>query len=129
MSNVKEYQPGYFEGESLDEVIQAIRSVARKRIADKSYWSVLKDTEDLADLLITTPRDFFEKRLLEITQEVFKAYLKKVSENYKQFNEEFSESYGYCEDYKILDAMVQIKNTTYFNRLCYDLMDELRFEV
>jgi hypothetical protein len=126
---VPEYEKEYYTGESLLEVVRAIRSVARKRISNNLYWSELTGEDDLKDIFLSSSYNFFQERLIEITNEIMRAYLAKVSDEYKEFNLECGESYGYTEDHKIIDALLSINNRGHFLRLCYDLFDDLKFEV
>lgn len=123
---VPEYQKDYYKGESLEEVIRPIRAVAKRRIANRLYWKDIEDLDSLMDLFLHRPCNFYEERLLEITRDVVRAYLMKLSENYKEYSRDWDEA---CEDYKILDALISINNNTYFTRLCYDLKDDLNFEI
>jgi hypothetical protein len=126
---VVEYEKEHYTGESIIEVIRAIRSVARKRISNSSYWREIRDEEDLKGIFLSDPYDFYQERLIEITNEIMRAYLAKVSDEYQQFNIECGESYGHTEDHKIIDALLSINHRGHFLRLCYDLIDDLKFEV
>ncbi|MFZ4454264.1 hypothetical protein [Salibacterium aidingense] len=124
-----EYTPEFYDGISIEEVVKAIKDVSDRRIEYEEYKRV-RNTEDLKLHFIQSPgSDYILEVLFEIIESVMRGYLAKVSSNYKEFNKDNAISYGVCEDYKIIDALLSVNSQIYFFQLCYDLFDDLQFEV